>query len=478
MDTRPMSATREEHDALGTLTLSDALDFGIQTARARENFPVSRTTIADIPGFVRSIAQIKKAAAIANRQIGVLPVEMAQAIVAAADEIIAHQKAEAFPVDIYHGGGGTSANMNLNEVIGIRANEILTGKKGSDTVHPNTHVNMGQSTNDVIPAAMKMTAYGLLASLEHALTEFVALLAGKEQEFAAVVKLGRTCLQDALPLTLGQQFSGYREGLQRQLGELARVRETCLLLPLAATAVGTEFGTFPGYKSAVYSALGSITGVTYAPEPNFFDGLQNADIWLSVSGALKAVGLLLNKFCADLRLMSSGPRAGLAEITLPAVQPGSSIMPGKINPVMPEMVMQIYFRVLGNDVAVTRACEGELDLNVWESLILNCISESATLLTAALPLLGEKCVRGIRADVQRCARDAEHSLALSTVLATLFDYERASAVAQRAAAEGKTIEAVVVESGIMSAADARRYLDPAVLTSPEKFRALFDAKMG
>jgi len=465
-----MSATREEHDALGTLILSETLDYGIQTARARENFPVSRTTIADIPGFVRSIAQIKKAAAIANRQIGVLPAEMAQAIVAAADEIIAHQKAEAFPVDIYHGGGGTSANMNLNEVIGIRANEILTGKKGSDTVHPNTHVNMGQSTNDVIPAAMKMTAYGLIASLEHALTEFIALLAEKEREFATVVKLGRTCLQDALPITLGQQFSGYREGLQRQLGELARVREMCVLLPLAATAVGTEFGTFPGYKSAVYSALSSITRVTYAPEFNFFDGLQNADIWLSVSGALKAVGLLLNKFCADLRLMSSGPRAGLAEITLPAVQPGSSIMPGKINPVMPEMVMQIYFRVLGNDAAITRACEGELDLNG--------VSESATLLTAALPLLGEKCVRGIRADAERCARDAEHSLALSTVLATLFDYDRASAVAQLAAAEGKTIEAVVVESGIMSAADARRYLDPAVLTSPEKFHALFGAKMG
>lgn len=472
-----MIAMREEHDALGTLTLSDTLDYGIQTARARENFPVSRTTIADIPGFVKSIAQIKKAAAIANWKIGVLPVEIADAIVAAADEIIAHQKAEAFPVDIYHGGGGTSANMNVNEVIGIRANELLTGKKGSDTVHPNSHVNMGQSTNDVIPAAMKMTAHALIEGLEHALEAFVALLAEKEREFAPVVKLGRTCLQDALPVTLGQQFSGYREGLERQLGELARVRETCVLLPLAATAVGTEFGTFPGYKTAVYDELKSITGISYTAEPNFFDALQNADIWMSVSGALKAIGVLLNKFCADLRLMSSGPRAGIAEITLPSVQPGSSIMPGKVNPVMPEMVMQIYFRVLGNDAAVTRACEGELDLNVWESLILNCISESATLLTAALPLLGDKCVRGICVDVQRCARDAEHSLALSTVLATLFDYERASAVARCAAAEGKTIEAIVVESGMMSAADARRYLDPAMLTSPGKFHSLFDAKI-
>jgi aspartate ammonia-lyase len=471
-----MIIMRKEHDALGEMLLPDSLDYGIQTARARDNFPVSGKTIADIPGFVPGIAQIKKAAALANCRIGVLAPDIARAIVEAADEVIAAPKANAFPIDIFHGGGGTSANMNLNEVIGIRANEILTGRKGGDVVHPNTHVNMGQSTNDVIPAAMKITVYGALSHLERETVRFVEALAAKETEFAEVVKLGRTCLQDALPVTLGQQFSGYREGLERQLAELNRVREMCLSLPLGATAVGTEFGTFPGYQSAVYEELGLITGTPFAPDANFFDGLQNTDAWMSISGVLKAVGLLLSKLAADLRLMSSGPRAGLGEIELPAVQPGSSIMPGKINPVIPEMVMQVYFRVLGNDAAVSRACEGELDLNVWESLILNAISESISLLTKVLPLFAEKCVKGIRVNLQQCERHAKESLALSTVVATLFDYTLASKVAQQAAAAGKTVEEVVVESGLMTAEQAKACLDPLVLTSPERFNALFSQK--
>jgi len=472
-----MTNMREEHDALGDMTLPDALDYGIQTARALENFSISGITIADIPNFVQSIAQIKKAAALANRRIGVLSGPVADAIVAASDEVIASPKRDAFPVDIYHGGGGTSANMNLNEVIGIRANQILTGKKGGDKVHPNTHVNMGQSTNDVIPAAMKITAYGLLTRLRRAIEVFVDVLLEKEREFADVVKLGRTCLQDALPVTLGQQFGGYREGLERQLPDLDRVRQMCLQLPLGATAVGTEFGTFPGYKAAVYEALTSITGVTYGPETNFFDGLQNADVWMTISSTIKSIALVLNKLSADLRLMSSGPRAGLAEVELPAVQPGSSIMPGKVNPVIPEMVIQVYFRVVGNDAAVTRACEGELDLNVWESLILNCISESASLLTAVLPLLAEKCIKGIKANVERCETDARGSLALSTVIATLFDYQVASEVARRAATEGKIIEQVVVEQGILSPEMARKCLDPLLLTAPGRFNALFEQKL-
>jgi aspartate ammonia-lyase len=226
--------------------------------------------------------------------------------------------------------------------------------------------------------------------------------------------------------------------------------------------VGTGFGTFPGYVDAVYEALRTSTGIAFNPECNFFDGLQNADVWISISSAFKALALTLNKLCSDLRLMSSGPRAGLAEIELPSVQPGSSIMPGKVNPVIPEMVMQVYFRVLGNDLSVTRACEGELELNVWESLILNCISESATLL--------------IRADARRCERDARSSLALSTVIATLFDYESASSVARQAVTENRTIEEVVVERGLMTADEARRFLDPAMLISADRFNAIFDRK--
>jgi aspartate ammonia-lyase len=472
-----MIRTRHEHDALGTMTLPDALDYGIQTARAVTNFPISGTTIADIPGFIRSLAQIKKAAAIANGRIGVLSPDICSAITQAADELLAGYKAHAFPVDIYHGGGGTSANMNINEVIALRANALLTGRKGDDAVHPNTHVNMGQSTNDVIPSAMKMAVRMQLLALRTALVTLIDELQAKARAFASTVKLGRTCLQDALPVMLGQQFSGYHTGLHRQLAEIDRIRDGCLHLPLGATAVGTGFGAFPGYQQAVYAALAEITGDRYRAEHNFFDGLQNADFWIGVSAVLKSVAQLLYKLCADLRLMSSGPRAGLSEIMLPAVQPGSSIMPGKVNPVIPEMVIQVYFRVLGNDVSVTRACEGELDLNVWESLILNCISESTRLLTRAIPLLTEKCIRGIMANAEKCDADARQSLALSTVIATLFDYGRASEVAKQAAAQSKTIEQVVVETGLMSAEDAQRFLDPAMLTDPSRFNALFAQKM-
>lgn len=467
---------RIEHDALGERQLDEAVYYGIQTQRAKENFDISGKTISDIPGFVSSIAQIKKAAAIANYKSGVLDKTLYTAICQAADEVVEKPDPAAFAIDIYHGGGGTSANMNLNEVLANRANEIITGHKGYDTVHPNTHVNMGQSTNDVIPAAMKMTVYQTLVKLENRLVEFTRSLMNKEQEFSQVVKLGRTCFQDALPITLGQQFSGYRSAFERMIIDVRSVRENCLELPLSATAIGTEFGTFQGYKEHLFQSLQQVTGMGFVVEHNLFDGLQNADIWIKISAVTKAVALNLNKLAGDLRLMSSGPRAGLGEITLPAVQPGSSIMPGKVNPVMPEMAMQVYFRVLGNDVAVTRACEGELDLNVWESLILNCVTESCDLLSGCLPLLAEKCIDGIQANQNKCQQDAEQSLALSTVIATLFDYQTASRLAKQADLEDKTIKEVVIESGILSQQEAERYLDPLMMTSPEQFNALFNSK--
>lgn len=467
---------RTEYDALGERQLDDQRYHGIQTQRAKENFSISGTTIADIQGFVASIATIKKAAALANQQIGVLGAEQAQAIAQAADEVVAVPLAEEFPLDIYQGGGGTSANMNVNEVLANRANELLTGHKGYDSVHPNTHVNMGQSTNDVIPAAMKMTAYQVLGELQQVLQQFADDLHEKELQFAEVVKIGRTCFQDALPITLGQQFSGYRSAFQRMVADVAEVRRHCLELPLAATAIGTEFGTFPGYKEALYLQLQQITDLPYQVEENLFDGLQNADLWIKVSAVTKAVALNLNKLAADLRVMSSGPRAGLSEIELPAVQPGSSIMPGKINPVMPEMAMQVYFRVLGNDVAITRACEGELDLNVWESLILNAVTESCQLLIGCLPLLSDKCIRGIVANTAKCRQDAESSLALSTVIATLFDYQTASDLAKQADQQQKTIKQVVIESELMSAEEAERYLDPLMMSDPQRFLQLFNEK--
>ncbi|MEB8433404.1 aspartate ammonia-lyase [Cocleimonas sp. KMM 6892] len=467
---------RIEYDALGESLLDDAVYYGIQTQRAKENFDISNKTISDIPYFVSSIAQIKKAAAIANYNVGALEEPIYKAICQAADEVIVNPDAASFCIDVYQGGGGTSANMNLNEELANRANEILTDHKGYDTVHPNTHVNMGQSTNDVIPSAMKLTVYQTLEVLEQRLIDFTVSLKRKEHEFNEVVKLGRTCFQDALPITLGQQFSGYRSAFERMIVDVRNVRKLCLELPLSATAVGTEFGTFKGYKENLYASLQQVTGLDVVVEDNLFDGLQNADIWVKVSAVTKAVALNLNKLSSDLRIMSSGPRAGLGEIRLPAVQPGSSIMPGKVNPVMPEMAMQVYFRVLGNDVSVTRACEGELDLNVWEMLILNCVTESCGLLSRCLPLLAEKCIDGIQVNQEKCLQDAEQSIALSTVIATLFDYQTASKIAKQAELENKTIKEVVVESGIMSQEEAETFLNPLMMTSPERFNTFFNTK--
>lgn len=467
---------RLEQDALGSRELNDNVYYGIQTQRADENFAISGKTIADIPGFVSSILQIKKAAAKANARAGVLKQDIAGAICQAADSLCETGQYRDFIVDIYHGGGGTAANMNANEVLANFANELLCGEKGNNRVHPNTHVNMGQSTNDVIPAAMKMSQYHNLAGLLQIVEDFSKLLRTKEAEFSQTVKLGRTCFQDALPITLGQQFNGYRGAFERMQADIAKAQQLCLELPLSATAIGTEFGTFPDYQEELFRALRSDTGIGWQLEHNLFDGLQNADVWVSISAILKATALNLNKLAADLRLMSSGPRAGLGEINLPAVQPGSSIMPGKVNPVMPEMAMQVYFRVLGNDAAISRACEGELDLNVWESLILNAVSESCELLCNCIPLFASKCVQGITANQDKCLQDAESSLALSTVIATLFDYQTASGLAKQADREGKNIRQVVIESGLMSAADAERYLNPLMMTSPQRFNPLFSKK--
>jgi aspartate ammonia-lyase len=465
-----ISMSRLDRDSLGEMELPDDLPYGIQTARAVTNFSISGQTVGEIPGFIAAIVEIKKAAAIANGRINGLAPGMVKAIVRAADATLANYSAKEFPVDVYHGGGGTAANMNVNEVLARRASG-----EGLD-VHPNTHVNMGQSTNDVVPAAMKITVYRLLLGLEAATRDLTRALARKEKDFASVVKLARTCLQDALPITLGQQFSGYRAAVERQADELARVRNACLHLPLGATAVGTEFGAFPGYKSAVYEELLRVTGIAFVPEDNFFDGLQNADIWMAVSAVLKALAMTLSKIAADLRLMSSGPRGGLSEVELPAVQPGSSIMPGKVNPVIPEMVMQVHFRVLGNDLSISRACEGELDLNVWESLILHCVAESAVLLREVMPLFSALCIDGIKAHEARCRFDARMSLALSTTVATLFDYEMASAIAKEAARDECSVEEVVVRRGLLSPHEAARLLDPFVLTQPALFGALFSGK--
>ena len=459
---------RKEVDVLGEMMLPDEAYFGIQTQRAVENFAVSGRTAAEVPHYIWSVAALKQAAAKANCQIGALDKSIADAIVQAAQEVMDKKFDDQFPIDVFQGGGGTSTNMNANEVIANRANEILTGSKGSDAVHPNTHVNMGQSTNDVIPAAMKMTCRMNLHALIAEVAALEAMLDEKTQAFGHVVKLARTCLQDAVPITLGQQFSGYLHQVRRLHQALVAANQQTLDLPLGATAVGTGLSTHEGYLEQVYIELQAITNEPFIAEENFFDGLQNGDAYLEVAAQLKKLAAFLSKMATDFRIQGSGPRAGFNELLIPAVQPGSSIMPGKINPVMPELINQIAYQVIGNDVAITMAVEGgELDLNVWEPVIIKSLFESCTLLTNAIPLFVEKCLKDLLPNEAVCREYAEKSTALATVIATLFGYKVGSKVAVRAFEENRTVREVVLDEKLLTPEQADYLLDPMVMTNPK-----------
>lgn len=461
------------------MEMDDSVYYGIQTARGLAISGATGRSIAEaVPELIYFGAAIKKAAAMANTDIGGLSPETAEAIGRACDEIMTGGWRDQFPTDILTGGGGIAINMNLNEVIANRANELLTGKKGHDAVHPNTHVNMGQSTNDVIPAAMLLTFRALLLRLADETAVLGNTVAAKADEYRHVVKLGRTCLQDALPLTLGQEFSGYAAFLGRQVTHLKAAADACLSLPLGATAIGTGVGTLPGYRPSVYRHLSEITGWTVVPEENLFDALQNVDGYVRISATLKALATGLGKMAADLRLLSSGPRGGLGEICLPAVTPGSSIMPGKINPVIPELVRQVCFQVCGNDVAIAMAAEsGDLELNVWESLILKCLTESISLLSRSVGLFSSHCFAGITVNADACRTQAESSTALAAMVAAVFGYEAGNEAARTAAETGKTIAETVIASGLLSPDAARALLDPVNLTDCARMaQAVADAR--
>lgn len=428
-----------------------------------------RTIGDDAFTLITYLAAIKKAAAQANRDIGALDELISDAVCQAADEVMQNKWSSYFVVDMFQGGGGIATHMNVNEVIANRANEIMTGEKGYSVVHPNTHVNMGQSTNDVLPSAMKLALYHKFEELIDQVERLRDAWHEKAEECADVVKLGRTCLQDALPVTLGQEFSGYAAMLDRQVNYLRGVQAECLHLPLGATAVGTGVGLLPGFLPACYRYLNEITGWELHDEKNLFDGLQYADVYLRTSGVLKSLATGISKMARDLRILSSGPNGGLNEIELPSVQPGSSIMPGKVNPILPELMIQVSYQVCGNDFAVTMAAEGgELDLNVWESLIVKCLFESFTLLTQSIPLFADKCVYGIHANREVCRSHAESSTAVAAVIATLFGYEIGSDVAKQAIREQKTVKQVVTERGLVTAQEAEWLLDPGNLTDPKR----------
>ncbi|MEV6647035.1 aspartate ammonia-lyase [Amycolatopsis sp. NPDC051371] len=457
--------TRREHDLLGDEDVPADAYWGVHTARARANFPITGTTIAAYPHLIEALAAVKEAAARANAELGLLEPGIADAICAACKEIREGALHGEFVVDVIQGGAGTSTNMNANEVIANRALELLGHAKGDyHVVHPNEHVNLGQSTNDAYPTAVNVATIIAVRELSAAMVVLEQAFAAKAVEFHDVLKMGRTQLQDAVPMTLGQEFGTYAV----MLGEdRLRLNEAVALLHeinLGATAIGTGLNTAPGYAEAACRHLREITGLPVVTAADLVEATQDCGAFVHLSGVLKRIAVKLSKSCNDLRLLSSGPRAGLNEINLPPVQAGSSIMPGKINPVIPEVVNQVAFEVIGNDVTVTMAAEaGQLQLNAFEPIILHALSESITHLGAACRVLAEKCVSGITANVDVLRSYVENSIGLVTALNPSIGYAAATEIAKEALATGRGVAELVVEKGLIPVEELARLLRPETL---------------
>ena len=461
-------STRVEHDMIGDRQVPAGAYYGVHTLRALENFPITGTEISIYPELVTALACVKQAAALANRELGLLDAERAAAIARACEEIREGALLDQFVVDVIQGGAGTSTNMNANEVVANRALELLGAQKGDYArLHPLDHVNLSQSTNDVYPTAVKLALqFGirrLLGEMAFLRTEFEK----KADAFADVLKIGRTQLQDAVPMTLGQEFSTYAVMLQEDESRVAEAASLIREINLGATAIGTGINAHPEYAARVTRHLSEISGVEFVVSPNLIEATQDAGAFVQLSGVLKRVAVKLSKVCNDLRLLSSGPRAGIGEIHLPAVQAGSSIMPGKVNPVIPEVVNQVAFEVIGNDITVTLAAEaGQLQLNAFEPVIAHSLFKSLAHLAAACRTLGERCVRGITANRERARRLLDDSTALVTALNPFIGYARASEIAKEALATGKRVYDLVLEKKLMSRADLDAVMRPEVLTRP------------
>ena len=460
---------RSEHDLLGDRDVPVSAYYGVHTLRALENFPITGIPISVYPDLIRSLAQIKKAAALANQQLGLLDASRSQAIVAACREVIDGKLHEQFVVDVIQGGAGTSTNMNANEVIANRALELLGKERGDyKALHPNEHVNMSQSTNDVYPTALKLATYVGIFRLVDAMAYLRKACERKADEFADVLKMGRTQLQDAVPMTLGQEFSTYAV----MLGEdEERLKEAALLIRemnLGATAIGTGINAHPEYAPLVCRKLAEISGIPVVTAPNLIEATQDCGSFVQLSGVLKRVAVKLSKVCNDLRLLSSGPRAGFNEINLPPRQAGSSIMPGKVNPVIPEVVNQFAFEVIGNDATVTFAAEaGQLQLNAFEPIIAHSLFKSVLHLTNGCRVLADHCVSGITANRDLLRESVERSIGIVTALNPYIGYANATEVAAEAFRSGRGVAEVVVERGLMSSEQLAEVLRPEVLTRPQ-----------
>jgi aspartate ammonia-lyase len=465
--------TRREHDLLGDRDVPADAYYGVHTLRAVENFPISGTPISIYPDLIAALASIKLAAARSNRDLGLLDEMRAEAIVAAAEEIRAGRLHQEFVVDVIQGGAGTSTNMNANEVIANRALELLGRAKGDyHFLHPNEHVNMSQSTNDVYPTALKLAAYAGIMALVEAMAVLRQAFEVKSEEFKDVIKMGRTQLQDAVPMTLGQEFSTYAVMLEE---DEQRLKEAVLLvceINMGATAIGTGINSHPDYAGLVCQHLRTTTGIPVVTAANLVEATQDCGSFVQLSGVLKRVAVKLSKTCNDLRLLSSGPRVGLNEINLPSMQAGSSIMPGKVNPVIPEVVNQIAFEVIGNDVTVTFAAEaGQLQLNAFEPIIAHSLFKSVTHLRAGCLTLASRCVSGITANREHLRRGVENSIGIVTALNPYIGYANATEIAMEALVSNQSVYDLVLARKLLTPEQLDYILQPEVLTRPRVFDA-------
>ncbi len=465
--------TRHEHDLLGDREIPVEYYFGVQTLRAVENFPISGLSVQSYPEIVNGLAMVKEAAALANFELGYLDAKKKDAIVKACQEIYKQGKLhEQFVVDPIQGGAGTSTNMNGNEVIANRALEILGFEKGDyKHCHPNNDVNLSQSTNDAFPTAVKIAIVNANKGLIEVLKTLIDAFNKKAREFDKVLKMGRTQLQDAVPMTLGQEFEAYAVTLAEEIDRLEQNSKLFYEINMGATAIGTGINSDPDYTPLVTKHLAAISGMPLVKALNLVEATQDTGAFVIYSSAVKRLAVKLSKISNDLRLLSSGPRTGLAEINLPPMQPGSSIMPGKVNPVIPEVVNQIAFRVIGNDLTVTMGAEaGQLELNVMEPIIVHCIFESIMLLKNGMATLRDKCVLGITANEKRCLDLVLHSIGLVTALNPYIGYEASTVIAKEAMESGRGVYELVLEKKLLSKEQLDDILAPENMIKPRKMK--------
>jgi len=455
-----MATHREEKDTMGVVRVPETAYYGAQTQRAFDNFPIGDLKMP--LDFIRALALIKRCGAEVNRHLGLLEPRLADAVASAAREVLEGRFDDQFVVGVFQTGSGTSSNMNLNEVIASRANEILTGRKGGTSpVHPNDHVNLGQSSNDAVPSAIHISALVTIRNkLIPAFQRLHQALSGKAADFAGVRKIGRTHLQDAVPMTLGQEFSGYARQVELGIERLRGVEPRLAELALGGTAVGTGVNAHPAFADETIALIARETGIGFRRAVNFFEAQAAKDAAVEASGALKTLAVSLTKIANDIRWLGSGPRCGLGEIVLPSLQPGSSIMPGKVNPVIPEAVIQVAAQVIGNDATITISGQsGSFELNVMMPVIAYNLLQSIELLASASAVFAEKCVEGISANREACAAFIERSLALVTGLVPRIGYDRAAAVAKAAYDSGRTVRDVLLEEKTLTKAEIDKLLD-------------------